>query len=80
MKLFICWCHLIENSRMTSSYLVLAANKREARKMMKDGEHIVDEVEDFGDYVAKMTSWVNLNDQQEEAFLMNHIHCIEAGT
>ena len=50
-QIFVCECHLIENARMVSAYMVLAQNRREARLMMRDGDHIVDAVRLYGDYV-----------------------------
>ena len=76
---WVCWCHLRENERMTSSYLVEAINKKWARDAMRDGEHVVDDVASLAEYVAGY-GWVNLTEEQEAEFTKVGRYCLEAGT
>ena len=78
-QIFVCECHLIENARMVSAYMVLGQNRREARLMMRDGDHIVDAVRLYGDYVLEC-GWTTLTPEKEEEFLKSGVHCIFAGT
>lgn len=80
MELYVCECTLFENPRMTSTYLVLAANKQAARKMMQDGEHRVHSVRTYGSFVYEIGSWDNLSTDQEEDLLNGKPVCLVAGT
>jgi hypothetical protein len=79
MNLFVCSCVLIGNSRMVSTYLVLAENKGAARKAMRDGEHKVFKIETYGDYVAEM-GWTDLSAEQETDLMGGKPVCLVAGT
>ena len=80
-KVFVCSCHLSENRRMVSEYLVIAKNKRVARLAMKDGEHVVDSVSDLSEYVIDNgNEWINLTSEQETQLLEKGLYCLMAGT
>ena len=79
INLFVCDCHLINNSRMVSSYLIMASNKNHAKAMMRDGLHIVDGVRSLADYVMEM-GWPNLSTEQERDVMEHRPVCLVAGT
>jgi hypothetical protein len=64
---WVCDCHLIENPRMVSQYLVVATGKKEARLVMQDGEHVVDRVVSWVDSTLDAYgSLIDLEDLTEE--------------
>lgn len=82
-NLFVCWCYLRDNPRMTSSYLVKAPNARSARIVMNDGDHIVNTVQSLNEYEMQHDQLDLTSEQQailDQDDVMKARICIEAGT
>jgi hypothetical protein len=85
---FVVWGHLKESPRVTSSYLVKAKDKAEAKTKYKNedgGEHAIDQIETLKDYAKMMYSLDDYEELNEVLEMIEELgddnwYMIEAGT